>query len=147
YVNRHVRSPGDRVFAEGQDVGVDFVELFELDRAHAEPLRGSGLTTPEVERVLDCGIRGVDVAVAIKVVVCREIMKLQPGWLIGVELETRRLEPHQEAAWIDDGKGDQNRITGLERGTIRLAEQAVAGHLEAEKVFRSVGRRLVPDAH
>src|SRR5262245_18779875 len=96
--------------------------------------------------MLDRGVGDVDDPVIIEVVIRVLILDFQTGRLTRIELETRRLEPEQELARVEDRDGDQDRITGLEGSAIRLAEQRIAGLFEAQEVvlrIRRCGRLIV----
>ena len=89
--------------------------------------------------MLDFSIGRIDDPVAVEIVVRVQVMKFQSRGLIGIELQSRRLELDQEPVRIDHGERDQDRVAGLKRRPIRFPKEAVSGDFEAQKILPRVG--------
>src|SRR5690242_7631489 len=133
-------SPGDRVLRERQDVGVELLQLLELDRADAEPERVRKITTPDAEFRLDRRVRRIDYAIPVEIVVGVLVLHLQARGTVGVELQSTRLKVELEALRVDYRDRDENRIVGPERRAVRLPVQSVVGDLEPKQLRPRVRR-------
>src|SRR4029077_12507586 len=112
-------SPGDRVLRERQDVGVEFLQLLELDRADAEPERVRKITTPDAEFRLDRRVRRVDYAIPVEIVVGVLVLHFQARGTVGVELQPTWLKVELEALRVDYRDRDENRIVRPKRRAVR----------------------------
>ena len=111
-------SVGDRVATEALELRL---ERLILDPDAAEPHeRPVGLfLSPDAEDRVHLIVLVVDLAVPVQVVVGVSVANSQYRLLVGVELESGRLEREQEQRRILDRDGDEYRVALGEGGAIR----------------------------
>src|SRR2546426_5612459 len=105
------------------------------------------MALPDVELGLDPGVRAVDRAVAVVVVVAVGVLERQLRRMVRAELQPSGLEVEQESLGIEHLHDDPNRVAGLERRAVGSEEQGVARHLEPEELISRGARRRALVGH